>query len=271
MTTTMRTSDRGGPSRHGVESCTKQLQSWQPFNPQAEPSSPILIKKPCRSDRSTAPILIDPFDFSNLSLIEDISRQIPRNPDNSEVGWLARKRRRRRAVSRSVSGRSCERNGACRRRCRSVGGCSNYATCSDFPVATVGTDSSGELFVNGDGIWGSEVGELRGKDGGNGNCGMDREISVVSSLQCGLGVVDLAWNDLGYGSETGYRGDAEIGYGDEVDEEEEDGRMLLWGDRFGADGDGGKIDGESSFSEQKIPHRFRRKKHEPCYADPMKI
>ena len=40
-------------------------------------------------------------------------------------------------------------------------------------------------------------------------------------------------NESGYGSELGYRGDAKLGYGDEFDEEEDDARLLFWGNRFG--------------------------------------
>lgn len=40
-------------------------------------------------------------------------------------------------------------------------------------------------------------------------------------------------NESGYGSEPGYRGDAEFGYGDEVDEEEDDPRLPFRGEQFG--------------------------------------
>ncbi|CAN7104329.1 unnamed protein product [Brassica rapa subsp. narinosa] len=36
-------------------------------------------------------------------------------------------------------------------------------------------------------------------------------------------------NKSGYGSEPGYRGDVEFGYGDEYDDEEEDVKLLFWG------------------------------------------
>ncbi|KAG5388932.1 hypothetical protein IGI04_030473 [Brassica rapa subsp. trilocularis] len=36
-------------------------------------------------------------------------------------------------------------------------------------------------------------------------------------------------NKSGYGSEPGYRGDVELGYGDEYDDEEEDVKLLFWG------------------------------------------
>ncbi|KAF2596258.1 hypothetical protein F2Q68_00010276 [Brassica cretica] len=35
-------------------------------------------------------------------------------------------------------------------------------------------------------------------------------------------------NKSGYGSEPGYRGDVEFGYGDEYDDEEEDVKLLFW-------------------------------------------
>ncbi|KAL0896840.1 hypothetical protein Bca101_080801 [Brassica carinata] len=36
-------------------------------------------------------------------------------------------------------------------------------------------------------------------------------------------------NESGYGSESGYRGNVEFGYGDEYDDEEEDVKLLFWG------------------------------------------
>ena len=103
------------------------------------------------------------------------------------------------------------------------------------------TDSSGELFVNGDSNWGSDVSEARNsrkeRDGGGGGGGSgvsgngDKE-----NLGLGFGLIggfDCQGNESGYGSEPGYRGDAEFGYGDEFDEEEDDPRLLFWGDRFG--------------------------------------
>lgn len=132
-------------------------------------------------------------------------------------------RKRRRRGSRSVSGRSSDRSGT--RRCCSVGAASAaHGTCSDFPVA-MGTDSSGELFVNGDGNWGSDASEAK-------NSMKDRE---EKENLLGLGVfgnLDCQGNESGYGSEPGYRGDAEFGYGDELDEEEDDPRLLFWGNHF---------------------------------------
>lgn len=48
-----------------------------------------------------------------------------------------------------------------------------------------------------------------------------------------IGDVDGFGNDAGYGSETGYGGDEEVGYGDEADEEEKDGRENFWGEIVG--------------------------------------
>ncbi|KAL0748630.1 hypothetical protein Bca101_030632 [Brassica carinata] len=42
--------------------------------------------------------------------------------------------------------------------------------------------------------------------------------------------VDPMGNESGYESEPGYRGDVELGYGDEYDDEEEDMKLLFWGD-----------------------------------------
>ncbi|KAF2586852.1 hypothetical protein F2Q70_00034994 [Brassica cretica] len=41
--------------------------------------------------------------------------------------------------------------------------------------------------------------------------------------------VDPMRNESGYGSEPGYIGDVELGYGDEYDDEEEDVKLLFWG------------------------------------------
>ncbi|CDY68564.1 BnaC05g51960D [Brassica napus] len=41
--------------------------------------------------------------------------------------------------------------------------------------------------------------------------------------------VDPMGNESGYGSEPGYKGDVELGYGDEYDDEEEDVKLLFWG------------------------------------------
>ena len=62
----------------------------------------------------------------------------------------------------------------------------------------------------------------------------------VGGAAAGAGAVgaaaEAAAADSGYGSEPGYRGDVELGYGDEIDEEEEDGRQqLFWGGVIGGD------------------------------------
>ncbi|KAG1338711.1 hypothetical protein COCNU_04G010170 [Cocos nucifera] len=226
-------------SRHAVEACALQLHAWKPFQLQTlgvDPSSskpyPFHAKKPCRPDRSTAPIpttAADSLDLSRLSLFDDP----PPRPREETFQWLARKRRRR--GSRSVSGRSSDRSGTRRRGSASVA----YATCSDFPLAAGGTDSSGELFLNGDGSWGSDVSEARisRKESREvaGGAGLERESSGFGSFQGGggSGALESQGNESGYGSETGYRGDGELGYDDEFDEEDEDGRQLFWGETLG--------------------------------------
>ncbi|XP_010259559.1 PREDICTED: uncharacterized protein LOC104598949 [Nelumbo nucifera] len=258
-------------SLHALESCTFQLHSWKPFQLQtltktlesdlcnSKPYSSSASntgngahsKRPCLSDRATA-FSIDSLDMSKLSLFEDERTPGARPHKRDNFRWIARKRRRR--GSRSVSGRSSDKSGT--RRCCSVGASAAYATCSDFHVA-VGTDSSGELFLNGDAYWYSDISEARnsrreGRDAGGG----ERDNLGSSSWQ--IGAFDAQGNESGYGSEPGYRGDAEFGYGDELDEEEDEGRLLFWGDRFG-DYDMEMV-GENTFSEQKVHHRCRRKK-----------
>lgn len=91
-----------------------------------------------------------------------------------------------------------------------------------------GTDSSGELF--GDPNWASDVSDRnsRREREGSGMGGGDRE--SVSGGQGQFGNCDNQGNESGYGSEPGYRGDAELGDGDE---EDDDSRVLFWGDEFG--------------------------------------
>ncbi|KAK9282560.1 hypothetical protein L1049_005481 [Liquidambar formosana] len=227
-------------SRHSIESCTFQLHTWRPFHLPTTPNKTLdsdshnskpyrnglYTKRPCLSDRATS-FPIDTIDMSKLSLFDDERAIGAVTHKRGSLRLIARKRRRR--GSRSVSGRSSDRSGT--RRCCSVGASAAYATCSDFPVAA-GTDSSGELFVNGDANWASDVSEAknprRERDGGGGG---ERENLVGGFGQ--FGVYDAQGNESGYGSEPGYRGDAEFGYGDELDEEEEDQRLLFWGDRFG--------------------------------------
>ncbi|GAB4841122.1 hypothetical protein Ancab_021865 [Ancistrocladus abbreviatus] len=252
-------------SRHSIDSCTFQLHSWKPFtnlsspnpnhqhpktldsdsyisnsNPKPKPTTAgIQTKRPCLSDRATSfSLAIDSIDLSKLSLFDDEKAFTAAPQKREKFGWMARKRRRR--GSRSVSGRSSDRSGTRNGRCCSVGA---TATCSDFMVATGGTDSSGELFGSGNGHgygygngngsgdvnWGSDVSDARNtrrerREGGG--------IGERDFSGSGFGF-DAQWSEPGYGSEPGYRGDAEFGYGDEVDEEEEDARFLLWGERFG--------------------------------------
>ncbi|XP_015892027.1 uncharacterized protein LOC107426377 isoform X1 [Ziziphus jujuba] len=259
-------------SRHSIDSCAYQLHGWRPFQLQQTTTSKTLdssdptnhrhyyssnglyAKRPCLSDRATS-FSIDAIDFSRLSLIDDDRSNSAGHHNRGSFRLLARKRRRR--GSRSVSGRSSDRSGT--RRCCSVGASAAYGTCSDFPVA-VGTDSSGELFGNGDANWSSDVNEARNsrrdRDGGSGE---------KESVGPGFGAVggfDAQVNESGYGSEPGYRGDAEFGYGDELDEEEDDARLLFWGDQPGDTDSVMEIVGENTFTDQKSHLRCRRKKHD---------
>ncbi|KAJ6401055.1 hypothetical protein OIU84_016467 [Salix udensis] len=252
-------------SRHSIDSCTLQLHSWRPFLDSDPPtnskpcaSSRTLPKRPCLSDRATSfSSNIDSIDISKLSLLQDDSSSsnikpipaapaITSNPYNRGTLRLIQRKRRRRG-SRSVSGRSSDRSGTWR--CCSVGAA--HGTCSDFPVA-VGTDSSGELFVNGDANWASDVSEAK-------NSIKEREEKEnLLGVGCAFGNLD---SESGYGSEPGYRGDAEFGYGDEVEveEEEDDARLLFWGHHF----QDSKMEmvGENTF-DPKTHHRCRRKKHD---------
>ncbi|KAF4357912.1 hypothetical protein F8388_005393 [Cannabis sativa] len=88
-----------------------------------------------------------------------------------------------------------------------------------------------QLFVHGETNWSSDVSEARNprrdRDGGNGE-----NENLVSGFGP-IGGFDSQGVESGYGSEPGYRRDAEFGYGDEVDEEEDDTRLLFWGNQFG--------------------------------------
>ncbi|KAL8143081.1 hypothetical protein V2J09_016113 [Rumex salicifolius] len=244
------------PSRQSVDSCTLHLQSWKPFSPNSSSKTldsdsykPSLAKRPCLSDRTTSfPLSIDAIDMSKLSLFDEDNEKPPSSSAyrKDRYRWMARKRRRR--GSRSVSGRSSTG------RCCSIGA---TATCSDFMVAAGATDSSGELFGHGNGCgeanWSSDVSDARNSR---------RERNVTGEREnpgSGLGI-DSQVSESGYGSEPGYRGDGEFGYEDEIDEEEEDARFLLWGERFGDL----KMElvGENTFAEQKTHCRGRRKKNE---------
>ncbi|KAM7274725.1 hypothetical protein ACFE04_016591 [Oxalis oulophora] len=263
-----------------IDSCTLRLHSWRPFVDSTTTSShggivyphhqPYhTIKRPCRSDRATSLPPIDSIDLSRLSLIDDykpiatVSQNNNNKSSRSKLRLLDKKRRRR--GSRSVSGRSSDRSGT--RMCCSVG-----ATCSDFPVA-IGTDSSGELFGN-VADWASDVSEA--KNSITRREREDKELGFTNSAAAaaaggGLGAgsgggqfgLDVQGNESGYGSEPGYRGDAEFGYGDEFDEEEEDTRLLFWGDQLSSGRDTQMEGvGENTFSEQKLHYRGRRKKHD---------
>ncbi|OIT06953.1 PREDICTED: uncharacterized protein LOC109215259 [Nicotiana attenuata] len=260
-------------SRQAIESCTYHLHSWKPFqlpnpNPKTldssdspKPYSALQTKRQCRADRATS-IPIETLDMSKLSLFDD-DRPLSANKrekNKNNLRLIAGKRRRR--GSRSVSGRSSDRSGTNRpRRCCSVGASAAYGTCSDFPVA-VGTDSSGELFVNGDMNWTLDVSEVtrnlkREKESGGVS---ERENNFNGLLGGQIGNFEGLGNESGYGSEPGYRGDAEFGYGDEFDEEEDDQqRFSLWGDEFGALSKMEKV-GENTL--QKVHHRCRRRKQD---------
>lgn len=160
--------------------------------------------------------------MSKMSIFEDegYRSSVKSRSRRDRMHWMARKRRRRgsRSVS-AVSGRSCS---------NAYGG-----TCSDF---IMGTDSSGEMFNWGSDV--SEVGVVRNLDRETSNGGMTGLVycnySYVNSNGNGnVGDGNGNGNESGYGSEPGYRGDAELGYGDEFDEEEDDTRLLFWGTRFG--------------------------------------
>ncbi|KAH0898730.1 hypothetical protein HID58_048298, partial [Brassica napus] len=73
--------------------------------------------------------------------------------------------------------------------------------------------------------WASDVSEARRSRQERRDSGGEKEASGVG--------VDPMGNKSGYGSEPGYRGDVEFGYGDEYDDEEEDVKLLFWGDCLG--------------------------------------
>nr|GMD47290.1 LIM domain-containing protein [Ipomoea batatas] len=112
-------------------------------------------------------ILTSPTNNPDRSLFDE-DRSLSAHKQDRGILWIARKRRRR--GPRSISGRSSDRSGT-RLRCCSVGASAACGTCSDFPMAP-GTDSSGELFVNGDVNWAFDVSEAarnlrRERDGGS--------------------------------------------------------------------------------------------------------
>ncbi|XP_010556737.1 PREDICTED: uncharacterized protein LOC104825970 isoform X2 [Tarenaya hassleriana] len=259
-------------SRNSIESCTLQLLSWRPYQGAApktldpsEPSKPFSStngfhstpKRPCLPDRSTS------FSIEAISRLSLADAEIfggggggkapASNYNKGSLRLVARKRRRR--GSRSVSGRSSDWSGTLR--CCSVGA---HGTCSDYPFA-VATDSSGELF--GDASWASDVSEVRNsrreRDSGGGGSG------EKDGGGFGIGIEPMG-SESGYGSEPGYRGDAEIGYGDEFDEEEEDAKLMFWGDsRMEV------VVEEKEFSDIKAHYnRCRKKKHDYKSLDSMR-
>lgn len=274
-------------SRHSIDSCAFQLHNWRPFHlqnpldssdstkPSYSPSNGVHTKRPCLSDRATSFSIIDAaaIDVSKLSLFDDddvIKPMTAATAPHNRGGYRLIARKRRRRGSRSVSGRSSDRSGT--RRCCSVGASAAYGTCSDFPVA-VGTDSSGELFGNGEANWASDVSEAknsrRERDNGNGS-GEKENSGVGFGGQLGCLDAQGLGNESGYGSEPGYRGDAEFGYGDEFDEEEEDAKLLFWGNHFGDVDSKMEMVGENTFTDQKSHHRCRRKKHDCRMVDALR-
>ncbi|XP_051142276.1 uncharacterized protein LOC127259171 [Andrographis paniculata] len=252
-------------SLHAIESCAYQLLSWRPFgkaldadSPKSHPAAAAAnhgpqSKRQCRADRATSSFSIDAIlDMSKLSLFDDDK---PLSFSAARKRWFARKRRRR-GGSRSVSGRSSDRRGC------SVGASAANGTCSDFHMVAGGTDSSGELF--GDLNWASDVSDRnsrreREREGSGGG-----EKEHVSGACGQFGNCDSQGNESGYGSEPGYRGDAELGYDDE---EEDDPRVLFWGDEFGDSGSKLERVGENSL--QKTHYR-RRKKHDLRMVDSVR-
>ncbi|CAN4101923.1 unnamed protein product [Withania somnifera] len=223
---------------HAIEACTHHFHSWKPFSSKTlDYDSPKILggsncccgvhsKRQCRSDRitaSTTSIEAAALDMSKLSLIGGGGK------------------RRRRGGSRSVSGKSSDRSGnRRRRRCCSVG---------------ASAKTYGGLFVNGGGggdrdmNWSLDASEV------NRSLRKEKEGERESNLNVQSGNTEGLGNESGYGSEPGYRGDAEFGYGDEIDEEEDD----QWGDEFGALSRMEKV-GENTL--HKVHHRCRRKKQD---------
>lgn len=90
----------------------------------------------------------------------------------------------------------------------------------------------------GDPNWASDLSDARNnpgrdaKDAGGAERERERE-NPGGGGASQAGASEAQGSESGYGSEPGYRGDAEFGYGDEFDEEEDDGRVLFWGSRLG--------------------------------------
>ncbi|GJN32013.1 hypothetical protein PR202_gb20480 [Eleusine coracana subsp. coracana] len=173
---------RAPPPRHHPPHLllAEAVASWHPFQ-----------KKPCLSDRSTAPL--------SSALLPDAE-----TPSAAPSGA---------AAADPFGGLGSASAGAA---VRARGGGA--------------TDSSGEM-------WASDVGEVRMRD-----VPMAPEFSPapVGAAAAGAAVIgavaEAAAAESGYGSEPGYRGDVELGYGDEIDEEDDDGKQqLFWGGMIGGD------------------------------------
>lgn len=212
---------------------------------------------------------------------KQLSRALARGLWRWREGSRATKRRRKARSSCSGSGRSSDsrRTGYGTRMYVSdpptVGASAGRATCSDIPMP--GTDSSGELFFHGEGS----------------GIGWDPELSssgdVVSHRRDGIDSYN-AWFatetqslESGYSSEPGYRGDGELGYGDdgvpdEQDEEEKSPLQLSpWRDNatkvLRSNGKPENISGpetldedctceRTALSDLKMQHRLRRRRQD---------
>lgn len=265
-------------------------------------------KKQCLSDRGSHKNPCDFIDMSKLSLLEDDGKKpmskAPRREGDFEKtnsfdrlyhrsippissAHIARKRRRRGSCSGSGRSSDKSRNMIHGSDPPTRGVSATYATCSDFPIA--GTDSSGELFYYGDVNWGSEmvvpVNEVKNPPSAFKREGKD----IGGEHICSWQVIDIQSNESGYGSEPGYRGDEELGYGedgagDELDEEEDDVEITCWSNVFvynpalGNDvqskfdmsedddqllfEDHMQLVGKSASQDQRLHHRFRRRRQE---------
>ncbi|KAL3652037.1 hypothetical protein CASFOL_001718 [Castilleja foliolosa] len=78
-------------------------------------------------------------------------------------------------------------------------------------------------FTYGGGRYRFERGAVRG-------CELGGEREIPSGVCGQFSYLDNQGNESGYGSDPGYRGDAELGYDDE---EDDDPRVLFWGDEIG--------------------------------------
>lgn len=262
-------------------------------------------KKQCLSDRGSHKNPCDFIDMSKLSLLEDDGRKpmskAPRRGDIEKTNsfdrlsyrsippissiHIARKRRRRGSCSGSGRSSDKSRNRIPGSDPPTRGVSAAYATCSDFPIA--GTDSSGELFYYGDGNWGSEmvvpINEVK-----NPPIAFKREVKDIGGEHIfSWQGIDIQSNESGYGSEPGYRGDEELGYGedgagDELDED--DVEITCWGNLFvynpslGNDAqskfdmsedddqllfeDHMQLVGKSASQDQMVHHRFRRRRQD---------